>query len=211
MGDPVIISYGKGLLPAFCGNPQAPLDFIPADLVANTMIAAIAKHGSKSVAQSQPQPNVYHVASSVLNPLTFSDLFEYLYQHFNVAPLVEGSNIAKLKFFDNFEEFSNFTRDEIFRRSKTIGEDRKMIRECNAKVEYALQLCKTYKFAGFFKARFHTGNTLKLIEEMSKEELLNFEVDARNIDWKTSLFQLPSNGDFIFGFKFHIMIVSNHK
>lgn len=32
--------------------------------------------------------------------------------------------------------------------------------------------------------RFHTGNTEKLLEEMSKEEQLNFEVDVKNIDWK---------------------------
>lgn len=32
--------------------------------------------------------------------------------------------------------------------------------------------------------RFHTGNSQKLIEEMSKEEKLSFEVDARNIDWR---------------------------
>ena len=32
--------------------------------------------------------------------------------------------------------------------------------------------------------RFDTGNTESLIEAMSKEEKLSFEVDARNIEWK---------------------------
>ncbi|KAH6834883.1 hypothetical protein C2S53_003883 [Perilla frutescens var. hirtella] len=153
MFDPLAISYGKGVLPACFGNPEAPLDLIPVDLVANTMIAAIAKHGSKSLAQSQPQPNVYHVASSVLNPLTYSDAFEYLYQYFNATPLVEPSNIANIKFFDNFDELSKYTKEEIFRCNRAVGEGRKVIRGCNAKVEYAQQLCKIYEFAGFFKAR----------------------------------------------------------
>ena len=28
MCDPVIQCYGKGLLPAFCANPEAPLDIV---------------------------------------------------------------------------------------------------------------------------------------------------------------------------------------
>ncbi|KAH6778305.1 hypothetical protein C2S51_009617, partial [Perilla frutescens var. frutescens] len=172
------ISYGKGLLPAYFANPQVPLDLIPVDLVANTMIAAIAKHGNTQT----PQLNVYHVASTLSNPLTLSDAFEYLYEHFKAAPLInERSNITKVKFFDNFEQFSKYTRE----CNRAVGEDTKVIRQCNAKVEYAQQLCKIYEFAGFFKARFHTGNTQKLLEEMSKEEQLNFEINARNINWKT--------------------------
>ncbi|KAL1561437.1 alcohol-forming fatty acyl-CoA reductase [Salvia divinorum] len=177
---PVIISYGKGILPAYYANPQVPLDIVPADLVANTTIAAIAKHGNGHVAQ---QPAVYHAANSLENPITWFDIFEYLYDYFKEAPLIEDAKISKVKFFDDFDEFSKFLREEITKNNGG-SEDRKMIRRCNAKAEYSEQLCKMYEFTGFFKPRFHTGNTKKLIQEMSNEEKLDFEVDVKNIDWK---------------------------
>ncbi|KAL0401086.1 UNVERIFIED_CONTAM: Fatty acyl-CoA reductase 2 [Sesamum latifolium] len=57
--DPVLISYGKGQLPAFLGDPE-----IPVDMVVNTIITATAKHGT----QHKPELSVYHVASSIVNP-----------------------------------------------------------------------------------------------------------------------------------------------
>ncbi|KAL8491662.1 hypothetical protein ACS0TY_023308 [Phlomoides rotata] len=71
MFDPVIISYGKGNLPAYWANPAVIFDIIPADMVVNTIIAATAKHGNL---QKSREVNVYNVASSVANPLTFGSI-----------------------------------------------------------------------------------------------------------------------------------------
>ncbi|GFP87154.1 fatty acyl-coa reductase 2 [Phtheirospermum japonicum] len=186
MFDPVIISYGKGQLPAFFGNPEVTMDIIPVDMVANTTIAAMAKDGSVH----KPHLNVYHVASSAVNPLRYSDFFEYLYEYFNATPLIESESIARIKYFDNFDDFSQYTREEISRRAgmSTITDDEATIRKiqnrCKAKVAYAEQLCKMYEFIGFFNARFHTGNTEKLMKEMSKQELIEFEINAMSIDWR---------------------------
>ncbi|XP_057777315.1 fatty acyl-CoA reductase 2, chloroplastic-like [Salvia miltiorrhiza] len=179
--DPVIVSYGKGMIPAYLANPHVPLDIIPVDLVANMTIAAIAKHGNTHVTMAQS--TIYHVASSLQNPITWFDAFEYLYEYFKEAPLIEGAKISRVKFFDDFEEFSKCLRGEIMRHYGANG-DRKMLRQCNVKAAYAEQLCKLYEFVGFLKPRYHTGNIQKLIEEMSKEEQLNFQVDVRNINWK---------------------------
>ncbi|KAL3621596.1 hypothetical protein CASFOL_036508 [Castilleja foliolosa] len=173
MFDPVIISYGKGQLPAFLGNPEVIMDIIPVDMVANTTIAAMAKEGSLH----KPNLNVYHVASSDVNPLRYSDFFEYLYEHFNSTPLVESRNIDRIKYFDNFDEFSRYTRE-------AINSGHTITNRCKAKVAYAEQLCKMYEFIGFFNARFNTGNTERLIKEMSKEELIEFEINAMSIDWR---------------------------
>ncbi|XP_057777197.1 fatty acyl-CoA reductase 2, chloroplastic-like [Salvia miltiorrhiza] len=188
MCDPIIIRYGRGQLPAFVANPQAPMDLIPVDLAANTVIAAIAKCGNMDMQEAV----VYHVASSHSNPITLSDFFEYLHQYFKAAPLRgERPEIAKIKIFENFDEFSKCTREEIL----GVGEDgNKSIRECNAKAEFIEQLCKTYEFVVFSKARFHTGNTHKLIEEMSKVEQLKFEVDVKNINWKKYLQEIHIPG-----------------
>ncbi|GMY22230.1 fatty acyl-CoA reductase 2-like [Fagus crenata] len=78
MLDPVIISYGKGQLPGFIGDPKTIVDVVPLDMVVNASIAAIAKHGIAA----KPELNVYHVGSSTINPLVLSDVFKFSCDHF---------------------------------------------------------------------------------------------------------------------------------
>ncbi|KAL0368730.1 UNVERIFIED_CONTAM: Fatty acyl-CoA reductase 2 [Sesamum calycinum] len=160
---------------------------VPVDLVANTIIAAIAKHGIVK----KPDLNVYHAATNFVNPLQYSEFFDYIYEYFNAKPATPSAgSIAKMKLFKEFSDFSKYIRDELLdRNGVTNAPDlnkvmlQKLQKQYKAKVAYAEQLCKMYEFIGFFQARFHTGNTQKLLEEMSEEEQLCFEVDARKIDW----------------------------
>ncbi|KAL3828425.1 hypothetical protein ACJIZ3_017227 [Penstemon smallii] len=178
MFDPVIISYGKGQLPAFLANPQEHMDIIPVDIVVNSTIAAIAKHGSTHY---KPQINVYHVASGVANPLRFSEFFEIIHKYFNSSS--SKNNIRKIKCFNDFNDFSKYTRDVISQVHGGAVKINGAVKRYKAKVMYAEQLCKMYEFIGFFQGRFHTGNTQKLLTEMSEEEQLDFEIDVKNIDW----------------------------
>ncbi|GAB2221519.1 hypothetical protein Droror1_Dr00012703 [Drosera rotundifolia] len=75
---PIVISYGRRRISGFLFDPNSVLDVVPVDMVVNTMLAAIAKHGL------DPKPNVhvYQVTSSVKNPLTFRQLCELFYEHF---------------------------------------------------------------------------------------------------------------------------------
>ncbi|KAL0359295.1 UNVERIFIED_CONTAM: Fatty acyl-CoA reductase 2 [Sesamum angustifolium] len=200
MFDPVIISYGKGQLPAFLADPQVNMDIIPIDMVVNSTIAAIAKHGIVH----KPELNVYHVASGVVNPLRFYEFFEILHDYFSSTPLSKIKNISKIKYFTSFDDFSEYTRD-VISKCNEMGDgaadqiDGKMLQKLGkqskkAKVAYAEQLCKMYKFLGFFEGRFDTGNTQKLLKEMSKVEQLNFEVDATNIDWRKYLLEIHIPG-----------------
>ncbi|GER38654.1 fatty acyl-CoA reductase 2 [Striga asiatica] len=188
MFDPVIISYGKGLLPAYLADPNAHVDIVPVDIVANTTLAAIAKHGSIN----KPRLDVYHVATDFVNPLKFSNFFEHIHEHFTANPLTCSGDFPKMELFNDFNDFSKYVRDVISERTglknvadETNGNAVQKIRKLyKAKVAYAEQLCKLYEFIGFFKARFHTGNTRKLLDEMSKEEQDKFEIDATKIDWR---------------------------
>lgn len=193
MFDPVIISYGKGQLPAFLCHPHTHMDVIPLDIVVNATIAAIAKHGN----MRKSELNVYQL-SGFVNPLKYSEFFEYIHEYFSSDPLIEWESFTKIKYydnltkmecFDNFDDFSKYTRDEIFKRNGIringggVGE-MKLQKQCKAKIAYAENLCKMYAFSGFFKARFHTGNTQKLLSEMSNEEKINFAIDMKEINWK---------------------------
>ncbi|XP_047938213.1 fatty acyl-CoA reductase 2, chloroplastic-like isoform X2 [Salvia hispanica] len=162
MFDPIIISYGKGQLPAFLGKPDTPMDVIPLDMAVNTTIAAIAKHGK----MHKPEINVYHLASDLVNPLRYSQFFEYIRDYFTSEPLI------------------HYTRDEINERFGGKTNQIKIQKQCKAKAAYAENLCKMYEFLGFFKARFDVGNTQKLLSEMSIEEKNSFAVDVREINWR---------------------------
>src|SRR5207248_4225632 len=70
MAEPVIISYGRGLLAEFPGLPEGIVDVIPADQVAAAIIAVAA-------AGPDPDgPTVYQVASGARNPLRYRQLVD---------------------------------------------------------------------------------------------------------------------------------------
>ncbi|KAK4421923.1 Fatty acyl-CoA reductase 2 [Sesamum alatum] len=194
-----------GLLPAYLADPNAHMDIVPVDMMANTTIAAIAKHGIINKAEL----NVYHVATDFVNPLQYSNFFEYIYEYFSANPVADLGSITRMKFFKEFSDFSKYIRDELRERNGLLINAppglngmtlQKLQKQYKAKVAYAEQLCKMYEFVGFWKARFHTGNTQKLLEEMSEEEQACFEVDARKIDWRKYFFEIH-----IPGFRKHVL------
>ncbi|KAJ9135068.1 hypothetical protein P3X46_032289 [Hevea brasiliensis] len=71
--DLVFISYGKDQLPGFIGNPKIVLDIIPVGIVVNAIMEVMAKHGIVAKAQL----HVYRITSSVFNPISFGQLFDF--------------------------------------------------------------------------------------------------------------------------------------
>ncbi|RVW49073.1 Fatty acyl-CoA reductase 2 [Vitis vinifera] len=61
---PIVFYYGKGQLTGFLVDPKEVLYVVPADMVVNATLAAMAKHG----VAGRPEMNIYHIASSVVNP-----------------------------------------------------------------------------------------------------------------------------------------------
>ncbi|KAF3972479.1 hypothetical protein CMV_004028 [Castanea mollissima] len=64
-----------GQLTGFIGDSKTIIDMVPVDMVVNASIAAIAKHGIAA----KPGLNVYHVGSSIVNPITFKGLVNFCY------------------------------------------------------------------------------------------------------------------------------------
>ncbi|HEX6489543.1 MAG TPA: HAD-IB family hydrolase [Candidatus Dormibacteraeota bacterium] len=81
MAEPIILAFGRGVLPDFPGLPDSVVDVIPADYVVNAVLA---------VAASPPpdaEPRIYHVGSGSRNPLRFRDLFDQCADYFQAHPL----------------------------------------------------------------------------------------------------------------------------
>ncbi|CAN5453603.1 HAD-IB family hydrolase [soil metagenome] len=90
VADPLIMAYGRGLLPEFPGLADSILDVIPVDFVVNAILAAAANPPDKN------EPIYYHVASGASNPLPFHQMFGYVNRYFLDHPLKDkkGKDIA---------------------------------------------------------------------------------------------------------------------
>jgi alcohol-forming fatty acyl-CoA reductase len=84
MAEPIIVSYGRGLLREFPGVPEGVVDVIPVDMVVAAIIAV-------SAAGPDPAgPAVYQVASSVRNPLRYGELVDLVRSWFTEHPLYDS-------------------------------------------------------------------------------------------------------------------------
>lgn len=80
VADPLILAYGRGLLPEFPGLPDSVLDLIPVDYVVNAILAAAAN-------PSGGEPEYFHVSSGASNPLPFHRMFENVNEYFTANPM----------------------------------------------------------------------------------------------------------------------------
>jgi fatty acyl-CoA reductase len=83
MAEPVIISYGRGLLREFPGLPEGIVDVIPVDQVVAAVIA-VAARGPLA------EPDVFHVASGSRNPLHYRQLVDLVRTYFTDHPLYDS-------------------------------------------------------------------------------------------------------------------------
>jgi HAD superfamily phosphoserine phosphatase-like hydrolase len=84
MAEPVIVSYGRGLLKEFPGIPEGVVDVIPVDLVV-AAILAVAARGPDGA------PDVFHVASGARNPLRYRQLVDLVREWYIEHPLADGN------------------------------------------------------------------------------------------------------------------------
>ncbi|XP_057983479.1 fatty acyl-CoA reductase 2, chloroplastic [Malania oleifera] len=191
MMDPIVLYYGKGQLTGFLADPNGVLDVVPADMVVNATLAAIARHGTAR----EPEINVYQIASSMVNPLVIQDLAKLLSEHFNSLPCMDSKgrpiHVPSMKLFHSMEDFSSHLWRDAIRRSGLTAMaspngklSRKLENMCRKSVEQAKYLANIYEPYAFYGGRFDNSNTQRLMERMCEEERRKFGFDVRSIDWK---------------------------
>ncbi|XP_057847464.1 probable fatty acyl-CoA reductase 4 [Cryptomeria japonica] len=164
MIDPVIIGYGKGRISFFLAAPQLVLDVIPVDVVANCMIASIARNASQSGL------SVYHVASSNMNPLKYNVIVDASYNYFSAHPCTSRNGRIVLYIVDKLL-LGYFRLQPLYT----------LLLE---KYKFALKLAQIYEPFLFFKGTFDISNMEDLWNKMSERDQENFNFDVKSIDWK---------------------------
>ncbi|KAD3337127.1 hypothetical protein R6Q59_027791 [Mikania micrantha] len=193
MMDPIVLYYGKGQLSGFLVDPNGVLDVVPADMVVNAIMAAMAKHAASGKTKEN---YIYQIASSVVNPLVFKDLARLLYEHFHTSPCLDLKGrpvrVPIMQLYRSMEEFSAHIWKDAVNKSQSIAspstnKDKlslKIENICKKSVEQAKYLASIYEPYTFYGGRFDNSNTQKLLGIMSEEERKTFGFDVGKIDWR---------------------------
>ncbi|ONK72606.1 uncharacterized protein A4U43_C04F21160 [Asparagus officinalis] len=181
MMDPLVLYYGKGKLAGFVADPNGVLDVVPADMVVNATLAAMAKHGQSIDAGI----HTYHVVSSCSNPLFFKDLARSIYEHFDASPCSDSKGrpiiTQSMKLFTDVDKFSTYILSDIVQKGEKLPQRMKnMLTKYAEQFNYLATLYAPYTLYG---GRFDDTNTQKLMQEMSKEEMQSFDFDVGGISW----------------------------
>ncbi|ROQ39822.1 HAD superfamily hydrolase (TIGR01490 family) [Frondihabitans sp. PhB188] len=81
VADPLIMAYGRGMLPEFPGVPDSVLDVVPVDFVVNVIVLVAANPAPAG------EPQFFHVSSGASNPLPIHRMFTNLSMFFTAHPV----------------------------------------------------------------------------------------------------------------------------
>ncbi|MCU1448586.1 MAG: hypothetical protein JWP02_756 [Acidimicrobiales bacterium] len=192
MAEPVIISYGRGLLAEFPGLPEGIVDVIPADLVV-AAILAVAARGPDSAG-----PTVYQAASGARNPLRYRRLVDLVRAWFTDHPIYDSQGQP----IDTPEwSFPGRGRvqGQLRRLSKVLGTAERIvtqlpvrgrqaelsarIEERKATVDRAMGYVELYGAYAETEAVFRVDRLLELWASLDDADRAAFGFDPIAIDW----------------------------
>ncbi|KAH8025335.1 hypothetical protein HPB51_007048 [Rhipicephalus microplus] len=177
-----LLASGKGLLRSMVADTEKAADFVPVDVVINTMIIVAwhtAMHRPDKVA-------VYHVASGTLRKLTWGDIETIAYPLLLWHPMPHavrhpGGSFKKSRFLNVLSMFFEHRCPAVIFDAYLwlSGRKPKMLRLFNKlyKVMVSLEYFTTHEW------RFHCGNLLALLQEVSPADRKTFCADLRLLDW----------------------------
>ncbi|KAG2250030.1 hypothetical protein Bca52824_089658 [Brassica carinata] len=103
--DTLGVGYGKGRLTCFLGDLNAVSDVMPADMVVNSMLVSMAVQAGKQ------KETIYHVGSSLRNPLKNEKLPEIAYHYRGVQLFLQNRETKA----ERSGLMRSLTNDAIFR------------------------------------------------------------------------------------------------
>lgn len=192
--DSLAVAYGKGKLTCFVGDLNSVVDVIPADMVVNAMMVAMAT----GLANQHTGEIIYHIGSSGRNPLTYGNLQHFGQQYFINEPWInkEGKaikvgKVTVLSTMDSFHRYMTihyllFLKGLQLMNAAFCQYFRVAYRELNRKITTVMRLIELYKPYLFFKGIFDDVNAEKL-RRVARGSALDADVfcfDPKSINWE---------------------------
>ncbi|KAL2541040.1 Fatty acyl-CoA reductase 3 [Abeliophyllum distichum] len=190
--DSFVLGYGKGKMKCFPGDPQSIVDLIPADMVVNAMIAAMVAHAD------QPGTHIiYHVGSSMANPVSYNSLQDYGLRYFTKNPwtgkdgkpviVVKGKQLSSVAMFQRYMEIHYLIPLKVLYVANAalcqyFGD---LYHNLHRKIMFLMRLVQLFSPYVFFKGIFDDMNTEKLRRALSDNgsESEMFYFDPKSITW----------------------------
>ncbi|XP_058190371.1 alcohol-forming fatty acyl-CoA reductase-like isoform X2 [Rhododendron vialii] len=196
--DSFVVSYGKGRLTCLLGDSQSILDMIPADMVVNSMLVAMAANATHDQLASDDHVVIYQVGSSVSNPIRLNSVQDYVQLYFQKHPwigrdgkAVKVGNVTRLTSMASFHRYmaiwyllplkglqlANTTFCHFFEGTYS---------HLSRKIMFLMRLVELYKPYLFFKGMYDDINTekLRMAAREGGIETDVFYFDPKIIDWE---------------------------
>ncbi|KAM5549259.1 fatty acyl-CoA reductase 3-like [Rosa sericea] len=185
--DSLIGSYWKGKLACIPVDPMSVVDVIPVDMVVNSIITAMVVNANTS------RKVIYHVGTSLQNPLKFSDFNKFMFQYCTNNPWIYNDGrpvkVGKLKMVRTMAafrwcmqplqglKFLNKEFDQCF-RDVCLNDDRKD--------KSVIRLIELNERILLFKGIFDDTNSeeLRKIANWNYIDAENFNFNPKCIDWE---------------------------
>ena len=193
VGDPLVIAYGKGVLPDFPARPDSALDMIPVDIVVNAVVGSATQATADRV-------RVYQVATSGENPLLNATMFAYVREYFLDHPMYDKKGKVPVLKPLTLPSRRRFSR-RIFVRYQfpvAVGQwlidwlpigpaSNRVRRRLNAqkkRLDRVLYYTNLFSPYTFLDCRFETKSLLAFFESLPAREQQHFNMDVRCIRWE---------------------------
>ncbi|RDX61886.1 Fatty acyl-CoA reductase 3, partial [Mucuna pruriens] len=207
--DSLLVAYGKGKLTCFLADLKAVFDVIPADMVVNAILVAIEAQAN------QPCDIIYHVGSSVINPVRYLNLHDYSLRYFTEKPWINKDGkpvkVRKITMLSNMASFRKYMYIRYLLPLKGLElvnaascqYFQAMCLDFNRKILTVMRLVELYKPYLFFNGVFDNMNTEKLLSTARQGgvETELFYFDPRIIDWEDYFMNIHIPGLVKYAFK----------
>ncbi|KAG5239206.1 acyl CoA reductase family protein [Salix suchowensis] len=179
--DSIIAGYGKGRVTCFISGPQSTLDVVPADMVVSAIIVAM-------VARAKQHPEIiYHLGSSLRNPVNFSNLHDFSFR-FSSVKIGKGIALTSMSKFYMYMALRFLLPLKALQLLNMLlfKTYQDLYTALDRKVKLVMRLVDLYKPYVFFEGIFDDINTekLRIIFKESCHETNIFDFDPANIDWE---------------------------
>ncbi|VVB10469.1 unnamed protein product [Arabis nemorensis] len=193
--DSLAVGYGKGKLTCFLTDVNAISDVIPADMVVNSILVSMAAQAGREKAI------IYHVGSSLRNPLKNEIFPQVAYRYFTNKPWItkEGRPVCvrNIEILSSMSSFHRYMAIHYSIPLKGLGLVNmilfklleKKVRDFDRKINFVLRLVDLYQPYLFFYGIFDDTNTTNLQRMVLKTgaEAEMFYFDPKIINWEDYL------------------------
>uniref|UniRef100_A0A8R7U235 Fatty acyl-CoA reductase C-terminal domain-containing protein n=1 Tax=Triticum urartu TaxID=4572 RepID=A0A8R7U235_TRIUA len=185
----MIVAYTEQAFPCFVGDRQDTMDAVPADMVVNATLVAMAVH------LNEKGQVIYNVCSALQNPLTGYVLEDACWDYFSIYPRVQNGKPLKNKRPYVFKRFALFHTYLILVYKLPLemlhavsllfcGLFSQYYNKQNRRYNFLMLLVKLYAPYAFFKGCFDDTNMRRLRMDVKMDGNASniFNYDLQSMD-----------------------------